>query len=69
MQKVTLTNLEQIKSAVDNGQTVYADSALYTVVKDALGRYLIKCGPHCIGLTHADGITLNANEFTTIVHN
>ena len=66
MQLVILKTLAEIKAAVDNGQTVYTDSALYTVIKDDKGQYLIKCGHHYIGLTHADGITLNATEFKTI---
>jgi len=60
-----LNTIEEIKSAVNNGQTVYAGSAAYTVIKDTLGRYLIKCGAHYIGLTWSDDTTLNANFFFT----
>ncbi len=52
--------LDEIKAAVDAGQTVHWASDQYVVVK---GRweYLIKClhNNHCIGLTHQDGITMN----------
>ncbi len=54
--------LEEIKKAVDGGKTVYYQSGLYTVIKDNKGQYLIKSGPSCIGLTWADGKTLNGKE-------
>ena len=55
---------QQIKSAVDQGKVVHWSNELYTVIKDKLGQYLIKCGPnnHCIGLTWADDVTLNGEE-------
>ena len=53
--------LDEIKSAVDQGQIVNCQNSLYTVIKDKLGRYLIKCSTNddCIGLTWLDGATLN----------
>lgn len=52
---------QEIKQAVDNGKTVYYQSGSYKVIKSR-DEYLIKCGSHCIGLTWADGITLNGLE-------
>lgn len=54
--------LEEIKNAVDEGRTVHWATPGYTVVKDDLGQYLIKCRSNgsCIGLTWQDGTTLNA---------
>ena len=59
--------LDQIKAAVESGKTVHVGNAAYIVVKDVMKtstQWLIKCtlNNHCIGLTHADGITLNAKE-------
>lgn len=54
--------LEQIKQAIAEGKKVYWASALYEVIKDNIGQYLIKCGGSCIGLTWADGVTLNGKE-------
>jgi len=55
-------NLEQIKQAIADGKRVFWASALYEVIKDSKGEYLIKCGGSCIGLTWADGKTLNGKE-------
>ena len=54
----------EIKQAVDEGKTVHWSSEAYVVIKDSKGQYLIKCIPnnHCIGLTWADGKTLNGKE-------
>jgi len=53
--------LEEIKQAIDDGKTVHWSNPSYVVVKDNLGEYLIKCtsNDHCIGLTWADGVTVN----------
>lgn len=54
--------LEEIKKAVDAGKTVHWLSEVYTVIKDDLGRYLIKCGSNYIGLTWSDGIRMHGKE-------
>ncbi len=56
-----LTSAEEIKSAVAAGNTVYWSNKAYQVVLDSVGQYLIKCllNGACIGLTWADGETLN----------
>lgn len=55
--------LLEIKQAVDAGTSVYWSNEAYQVIKDAKGQYLIKhTGGICIGLTWADGVTLNADE-------
>ena len=53
--------LQEIKSAVDRGQSVKWGNKLYDVIKDSLGQYLIICSSnqYTIGLTHTDGKTLN----------
>lgn len=55
---------QQIKQAVDKGSTVYWSNPAYQVIKDRNNEYLIKCtlNNHCIGLTWADGVTLNGKE-------
>ena len=54
--------LQEIKDAVDEGKTVHWVSDFYCVVKGK-GRYLIKSmSGHSIGLTTADGKTLNEYE-------
>lgn len=62
-------NLTEIIKAIDDGKKVYWNNKAYKVVKDKNNEYLIKCisNGHCIGLTWADGKTLNAkeNEFFT----
>jgi len=54
--------LEQIKTAVEQGKTVHWQNARYEVIVDNRNQWLIKAGSHCIGLTWADGITLNGRE-------
>ena len=53
----TLKTIEAIKTAVDNGETVYADSTGYQVIKDRIGQYLIvfTASDYCIGLTGLKG--------------
>ena len=59
--------LQEIKTAVEAGQTVCWASEIYRVVKDRLGQWLIVCGhnEYTIGLTWRDGVTMNGspNEF------
>lgn len=53
-------NLDEIKAAVDAGQTVHWANRSYRVVKDSIGQWLIKCdNGYCIGLTWRDGVTVN----------
>ena len=54
-------DVQQIRTAIDEGKTVYWHHNGYQVIKDSIGQYLIKChmNDHYIGLTHKDGITLN----------
>ena len=56
--------LAEIKTAIANGQSVHWASLLYEVVKDKYDQYFIICktNNHAIGLTWADGITLNGKE-------
>ena len=55
---------QEIKDAIDSGKRVYVDNPAYEVIKDSRGQYLIKCthNDYCIGLTWADGETLNDLE-------
>ena len=56
-------NLEQIKTALANGERVYWMNNGYEVIRDSIGQYLIEHeAGHCIGLTHQDGQTLNGKE-------
>lgn len=57
-------NLQEIKTAIEQGKTVYWSNALYKVQKYESGEYVINCSSngHCIGLTWMDGITLNGKE-------
>ena len=56
-------NLEEIKQAIANGETVCWSNIGYQVVLDSKGNYLIKHhAGSCIGLTHADKVTLNGKE-------
>ena len=59
--------LDEIKTAVDAGQTVHWANSGYIVQKDRLGQYLITYVPNgsCIGLTDRSGHRLNgkAAEF------
>ncbi|MBB3987793.1 hypothetical protein GGQ68_004147 [Sagittula marina] len=56
--------LEDIKAAVDAGQTVHWANTGYVVHKDPLGQYLITYVPNgsCIGLTDRGGQRLNGKE-------
>ena len=56
--------LEDIKAAVDAGQTVHWVNTGYVVHKDRLGQYLIIYVPNgnCIGLTDRGGQRLNGDE-------
>jgi hypothetical protein len=56
--------LEDIKAAVDVGQTVHWVNTGYVVHKDRLGQYLISFLPNgsCIGLTDREGHRLNGIE-------
>lgn len=56
--------LEEIKQAVIEGRTVCWASPAYRVIQDNIGQWLIHCtiNDSYIGLTHADGITLNGRE-------
>lgn len=56
--------LEDIKAAVDAGQTVHWVNTGYVVHKDRLGQYLISFLPNgsCIGLTDRGGHRLNGKE-------
>lgn len=49
--------LTEIKTAVDAGQTVHWANQAYVVIKDKLGRYLIRCllNDNYTGLTDASG--------------
>ena len=53
--------IDEIKAAVDAGQTVHWASNGYVVHKDRLGQYLITYVPNgsCIGLTDRAGHQLN----------
>jgi hypothetical protein len=54
----------EIISAINDGQRVFWKSNAYEVIKDSKNQYLIQCAHngHCIGLTWADGQTLNGKE-------
>jgi hypothetical protein len=56
--------LDEIKAAVDAGQTVHWANTGYVVHKDRLGQYLITYLPNgsCIGLTDRSGQRLNGKE-------
>lgn len=56
--------LEDIKAAVDAGQTVHWANTGYVVHKDRVGQCLITYLPNgsCIGLTDREGHRLNGKE-------
>ena len=56
--------LDDIKAAVDTGQTVHWANTGYVVYTDRLGQYLITYVPNgsCIGLTDRGGHGLNGEE-------
>ena len=53
--------LEEIKTAVEDGQKVYHKTRAYEVIKDRIGQWFIKCNlnDYLIGLTWADKVTMN----------
>lgn len=53
--------LEEIKTAVDNGESVYWATENYRIIKDKLNQYLIhsQSNDYYIGLTWQDGVTMN----------
>ncbi|MCB0448430.1 MAG: hypothetical protein KDD03_13165 [Gelidibacter sp.] len=57
-------NLQQIKTAIEEGKNVYWSSGIYKVTKDKYNQYFIHCtlNNHCIGLTWQDGTTMNGKE-------
>jgi hypothetical protein len=63
LEEVRMT-LDEIKAAVDAGQTVHWANTGYFVHKDRLGQYLITyvSNSSCIGLTDQSGHRLNGNE-------
>jgi hypothetical protein len=67
-----LNTIEEIKEAVNQGKTVYAESSLYQVIKDRLNQYMIKCtiNGNCVGLHGIPGTPyenrLNMDNFFTI---
>ena len=56
--------LEEIRAAIDAGQTVHWANTGYRVHKDSLGQYLITFEPNgsTIGLTDRSGQRLNGDE-------
>ena len=57
--------LSEIRRAVDEGLKVHWQNREYQVVRSSVDpSYLIrsKATGHCIGLTWADGVTLNGND-------
>ena len=57
--------IAEIKRAVDEGLKVHWQNREYVVISSSLhSRYLIRsiATGHCIGLTWADGVTLNGKE-------
>jgi len=56
-------NAVEIIEAIDKGKHVYYLTYAYEVIEDSKGEYVIESGNgHRIGLTWADGVTLNGNE-------
>lgn len=56
--------LDEIKAAVERGDTVHWANPLYTVIRDSIGQWLIAYMPgtsheNYIGLTWMDGVTMN----------
>ena len=56
--------LAEIKAAVSRGEWVYWSNPGYHVFRDNIGQWLICYMPngYCVGLTHADGVTLSGDE-------
>jgi len=63
--------LEDIKAAVDSGQTVHWANTGYRVHRDDLGQYLITFLPNSssIGLTDLSGQRLNGDEAEFFIAN
>lgn len=56
--------VDEIKDAVDQGLTVHWANTCYRVKRhDAGGYYIAHDSGHAIGLTMADGVTLNGEPF------
>ena len=53
--------LEEIKTAIADGEIVHWANHNYTVILTKFGDYLIRCkfNDHCTGLTWQDGVTMN----------
>lgn len=70
MRKGVFQTARDIMDAVDRGEAVYWSSLRYPVHKDQLGQYFIGEGSAMIGLTWADGVTLNARpeDFFVLDH-
>ena len=64
LRKEVYITLDEIKAAVDAGQTVHWVNTGYVVHKDRLGQYLITyvANDSCIGLTDRSGHRLNGKE-------
>ena len=58
---IAFMTLNEIKSSVESGERVFWKSQAYEVIKDRIGQWLLRCSinGNCIGLTWADGQTLN----------
>ena len=57
--------LQEIKTAIENGNRVFWRSKAYEVIKYAAPlQWLIVCAMNadCIGLTWLDGVTMNGHE-------
>jgi hypothetical protein len=57
-------NLEEIKTAIDEGETVHWSNSGYTVIRDYHGQYLIawnygRQDANYVGLTWRDGVIMN----------
>lgn len=66
----TLKTADEIRAAVDRGQTVYSDTHSYVVTKGSgqmAEHYFIRClsNGYVTGLTWRDGQTLNGTLFFT----
>ena len=54
---------QEIKDALAAGKKVYWHNSAYEVIKDSKDQYLIRhTNGSCIGVTWADGETLNGKE-------
>lgn len=58
-------NLVEIKQAVDSGIEVFWKSPAYKVIKAESGHYYIRCilNGSTVGLTHQDGVTMDAQPY------